>query len=508
MAAHELAPSLPDVLRASAEFYSVFNAPDAFVYWGMLEGSGSMNDADRLAYARLALNLRRQDLARQALWPFHRANPNDPEGLILVSKLFAQEGDLRRAREAAERAAAVGGNREIADLQLATLELDSSQPEDWERAKKRLLTLAMTGSGLRAEAAVILLARNLATRSEEQLLERLLPADEKASLKEKAVRLTLALRQNPARAGELIRSFIAAHGISADSPEPIMVGEILAQTGQHRALLELIPEATALKNHSLCRLRLGALSVTGDVAATDRLLTNPAIPLPPAQVAIFQASAAQAAGRTNEVEQLWKIALNTCRIDAGDLKLLARNAEAVGARQIAAQALEILLLDPMYASQASTELLRLGMALREPRAIYLALRRIVELRPDDTESRLGLAYCQLLLEVDGEAAERTLAAGPAAYQNRNLYQIVAALKALRRKNADQAVRELENPSVNWAEAPVAWRVVRTAALGMAGLDAEARKVGATLSPEELSLQELTLAEPWLRRDTRSRASSE
>lgn len=497
LAAHALAPAHPDVLRGLAEFYSTFNNPDAVAYWRNLEGSGAMTAADRLAFTRLALKIHRPDLARRSLAPFHQANPGDAAGLILVSEIFSQEGDLPQARAAAEAAAAAGAESQTVGLRLAMLDLGSPRPKDWNRAKVRLLAMVMTASRLRAEAATVLLARNLVTRAEEALLATLLPDDATASFQERTVRLVLALRRNPALVAGLVGSFKTDHQLSTASPELIAAGEILAQTGQHLAVLELIPDTLALSNQNLCRLRLGALAATGDIAGTDRLLAAPGNPLVPKQVAIFRAGAAQVAGRTNELKSLWQMALADCRGDAEALELLARNADSVGATAAAVQAWEFLLLDPMFAARAANELMRLGTVHRDPRTLYVALRRTAELHPEDSGARLALAYCQLLLQLDEEAARKTVAAGPAAYPNRDLYQIVAALAALRAKDAESAVKALEDPAINWGDAPVSWRMVRVASLGQAGLSSEAREAAATLSPDALSAPELALVAPWL-----------
>lgn len=497
LAAHALAPAHPNVLRGLAEFYSTFNNPEAVAYWRLLENTGALNAADRLAFTRLALNIHRPDLARRSLAPFHQSNPGDPAGLILVSEIFSKEGDLPQARAAAEAAAAAGAETQTVELRLAMLDLGSPRPEDWTRAKVRLLAMVMTASRLRAEAATALLARNLVTRAEEGLLATLLPDDAKASFRERTVRLVLALRRKAAPVTSLLKPFITANQLSTASSELIAAGEILAQTGQHSAVLELIPEPLALANQSLCRLRLGALAATGDIAGTDRLLAAPGNPLAPKQVAIFRAGAAQAAGRTNEFKSLWEIALANCRGDADALELLARNAESVGATAAAVKSWEFLLLDPMFAARAANELMRLGTVHRDPRTLHVALRRTAELHPEDSGARLALAYCQLLLQVDEEKTRKTVAAGPGAYPNRDLYQIVAALAALRETDAEKAVKALEDPAINWSDAPVSWRMVRAAALGRAGLSSEARKMAATLVPDALSAPELALVAPWL-----------
>lgn len=158
-AAHDLAPTHPEVLRGVAEFYSRFNHPEAATYWRMLEESGAMTMADRLAYTRLALDLHRTDLARRALRPFHEQHPGDPAGLALVAEIFEQDGDRVRALAAARDAVSRSPGDAGLELRLAIVELASTRMADRAKGKARLMGLLVSSPEHRDRAAFLLLEK-------------------------------------------------------------------------------------------------------------------------------------------------------------------------------------------------------------------------------------------------------------------------------------------------------------------------------------------------------------
>ncbi len=497
MAAHRLNPKHPEVLRSMAEFYSEFNNPEAASYWSMLEATGTMSPADRLGYVRLALRLRQPDLAKRALSPFYLQFPENREGLGLVSEIFEQEGNHAQALAAARDVISRGTNDPAAEFRLARLELGSQMKADWQKGRIRMFGLLATSPDYRGLAGIALLAHGLLTPSERTLIGTLVPSAPTNSFEDRLVHLALALQKFPDLKRETVKRFATDNDLKDVSPRLIAAAEQMSAVGDFQAVVEFVSDKLAMLHPTLFRLRLGALGATGALAEMEHMLEHPSPPIPQAQHLIYQAGLAQMANRTNDALPLWNRALAASQRSAVALEFLAQHAEFAHATNIAVGAWKISLQDPLIAARAAKEMIRLGTSTRDPQAIHVALDRIVQLNPQDTESKLALAYCQLLLQTDEAAARETLAAGREAFQNRDFYQIVVALDALRLKEVERAMGAIEDPSLGWDNSPVSWRVVRAATLGRAGLSSKAREAAATLKPEELSAQEMELVRAWL-----------
>jgi hypothetical protein len=119
------------------------------------------------------------------------------------------------------------------------------------------------------------------------------------------------------------------------------------------------------------------------------------------------------------------------------------------------------------------------------------------LNPADDHLRLQVALHQLLVGIDGAAAEKTLAAGAAAFADTQLYRVASALAALRREQPDLALQQLDGLAWN-PNSPPLWRVIQAGALGAAGMHAEARQAAHDLDPGQLSAPEFSLVKAWLR----------
>ena len=280
-------------------------------------------------------------------------------------------------------------------------------------------------------------------------------------------------------------------------PELILTAEWLGELREYDALLGLIPETKALTHPDLARLRLGALAGKKDWAAMDRFLARPERPLPPPVEAIFQAGIVQLAGRTEEAAARWQLALAAAGPEPALLELLARQAESAGAPGPALEAWQRMLAEPRLVPRAAGQMLRLGSATRDLPAMVTALHRLVPLRSDQPDLRLSLAFCQLMLGLDREAAQTALAAGAQTYPDQGLFHVTSALAAFRDGQTDRALGELEHPAVQWTDAPIAWTVVRVAILGRAGDRRRAREIAAKLTPAKLAAAELALVNEWL-----------
>jgi hypothetical protein len=497
LAAQQANPTAPGVLRGLAEYLTYFRRTEALGFWKALEQSGAMTRSDRLQWAKLALVFDRTDLARTVLLPLHQANGRDPEVLTLVAQLFEQDGDPGRARAAAEEALLAAPGDPRAELRLAGLQLRAASPAERARGKALLTGLVARNSPVRAEAGFLFLERLGGSPSERELLRRLSAARPEAPFDEHLLGLVLDLADRQGSGPERVAAFVQRHGLSAPSRELSLAAETLGRLGEPQAVLTLVPESMALADADLCRFRLGALAQARDAAGMGRLLDDPKQPLPEFATAIFRAGAAAIAGRTNEVAILWRNALTVSQAQPGALTYLARHAESVGALPFACEAWLAQLPNPVLAARAAGEVLRLANVMHDFQPTIPALERLVGLRPEAADARLSLAFARLMLNVPHAATQLTLAEGEAAFANRDFFRVTRALQRLRDDQSDAAANELQAVDLNWAEAPLSWRVVRVAVLGRSGQHFAARTAAKDFPVERLSAAETALVAAWL-----------
>lgn len=490
-----LSPDKPSVLRVQALYYSHYLDPRGLTFWQRLTDAGAATRADQLAHARLALGLLRTDRARTILKPLHLADPHDPEVLALIAEIFALDGDERQAIGALRDALSRAPDKQDYERRLGFLELRSSSSEVRATGKTRLFgLLARAGPG-RAEIARRLLVEGRLASEDERLLLSLLEGPRGDSSGENLVRLVLELRQKPDKFVELLELHLPSADRTAEALQT--TAELLGELGMHRAVLALIPPDLAVRDASLCLLRLGALATQGDWPTMAQLLGNPALPIAPAAQAIFRAGVSQLSGRTNDAAPLWLAAESDCHEQPKFMELLAIHAEAVGARDASLRAWELLLDDPFLAAKAAQELLRQGALWHDLRATAKALKRLAQMRPNQPKFRIQLALAQLLLGEEEAAAQQTLKELEPGWRNEPVYCVAASLAALRANAPDAAADWIERPAIQWSDASPVWRVVRVAALGQSGQKTSARDAAKGLKVTELTAQEYALVSPWL-----------
>ena len=155
-----------------------------------------------------------------------------------------------------------------------------------------------------------------------------------------------------------------------------------------------------------------------------------------------------------------------------------------------------LLGDPRTAPRAAAELLRLAAPSRNLPVTRDALRRLEQLNLLPPAQQPLLAFYQLLLEDDASRARQLATNRPPAGSDPNLIAVTLALLALREHQPEQSTRRLDTVNLDWAAAPVAYRVVRVAERGAGGQRSEARALAATLDRALLAPAERELVDPW------------
>jgi tetratricopeptide (TPR) repeat protein len=494
--ASELSRDCLALLRAQALFHSHFKNPQGLICWRRWDDTGKASRADKLAFTRLALDCLRTDIARRVLKPLHVADPTDAEILSLVAEIFFLSGDTDQAVSAMQDALTRDPANQAYEFRLGQFELRGKTEAVRNSGKRRLFALISHIKEDRSPIARQLLLEGKLSPAEDRLLISLLDKSNHStnSVGEQLIRLAVELRKNPLSIGPILNEFMP----SPRTHEVIVeAAQLLGELGMYPAVLELVPKVGADRDRSLALLRLGALAGTGQWEEMERLLSTPDLPLSIPLRALFKAGVAQSAGLQKEAPRLWQLAMGAGSGNSRFLELLAVRAEAWGSPETAIAAWEQLLRDPLKTSQAARELLRLGAIWNDLPATIVALKRVIQLYPQEPRFRIQLALSQLMEEQEIDQARATLKELEPRSQNEPTFYIASALAALRFGSPEAAVDWVSRTNIVWSNAPPVWRVVQVAALGRGFQRTRARELARELDVTRLSPSEVELILPWL-----------
>ena len=498
VAAYEMSPFLPDVIRAAAEHYTLLGRPIGLQLWEQLEGTGEMNTADRIKWSGLALNHRSFQVVKQALAPLAATKSTDPDVLRILSGLYAAGGRFDAARQAARAACLARPDRSDLQLHLAKLEAESGEPSVMQEGVGKLMALLVRPEPVAGLAALILLNPERTNGVNHRLVARLV---ERIPLSDPVVELVKLVVRCRTLPPETVRPIAAAllkdRDITPNSPQFMTIVLGLVSLREYSLVTQLIPEDLAVGGEDLGSIRLEALFRLNDWAGVESLLNRRAVKVSKPVEATYRAMVAHFQGHTNELGNLWRAAIAASQRSPDLLEIVAERAEYTGAWAEATRAWRDMLPFTDVAPRAAREVLRLSERTNDREAALQAYRRLSQLSPGDPDLRLQVALHQLLVGVDEIAAQKTLAEGESAFTSPELYRVAAALAALRQRQPDSAVQTLEGVSLR-TNSPSLWRVIKVGALGAAGLHADARNLAEDLDPGRLSAPELALVKDWLR----------
>jgi len=497
VAAGEMSPFLPEVFRAGAEHFTLLGRPYGLQLWEQLEATGEMTLADRTKWAGLALDNRSYQVAKRAIAPFAALNSTDPEVLRILSGLYAAAGKLEPALQAARTACEVRPDRSDLRLHLAKLEVGSGDPAVVQAGVTELMALLVRPEPVAGLAALTLLDPALTNAVNQRMVTRLVEGISVPDPVVELAKLVVRCRMLPAQeAGQAAADFIRDQKFTPDSPQFMTVVLGLLSLQEYSLVTQIIPEDAAVNGEDLGSIRLEALFRTDDWAGVESLLNRSAAKVSKPVRATYLAMLAHVHGRTNELGNLWRATIAASQGSPDLLELVAERAEYSGAWAEATQAWREILHYPEAAPKAAREMLRLSERTNDREVALQAYRRLSQLSPANSELRLQVALHQLLVGVDETAAEKTLAEGESAFTNRDLFRVATALSALRHRQPDVAIRQVESIEIT-AKAPVLWKVIKAGSLGAGGMHSEARRIARSLEPNHLSAPEFALVREWL-----------
>jgi hypothetical protein len=492
-AAFAISPALPSVNRALAEHYTRLHHPDALNFWRSLDDQGMLSFDEQLQFAELAIELNATEVAAHVVEIVGAQQPDNPDCLQLLARLYLMRGERARALAVAEEAMRKAPRRR--DLVKFASELQlrhSASPAIQAEAKRRLLSEVIAGGDEGVAAARALIVHGTLEAEEVSLLRQLLSHQTGTGFAPKLAILLLDLRQQPGAAPEILNRFRQSHlsGVFGDQFRQTL--QALLEADLTATIKDLLADADVLDSSELTSIRLESLGRCHDWASMERLIELPRKqPLPKAISQVYRAMAAELAGRTNEVDQLWTLAVSANLQQPEILRLIALRAEESGNWHAAGAAWRRLVGFPDRALQAAQQLVRIGEHRGDLSLAYEGTRKLTQRWPARTDLRFELGRLQMLLGLAADEVGDSLA--KAALEPKSpAAAVLLALGDLQANKGEQAVERFAGIGIDWGTAREGWRVIYAASLAASGQFAAARQIAAGLNDQQLSAQELML----------------
>ncbi|MEW6156690.1 MAG: hypothetical protein AB1813_04620 [Verrucomicrobiota bacterium] len=495
-AAYQLSPLDVETLRVVARLYSVLGKEQAFPFWEQLLSHPASTHQDRLEFVQLALRLRRLEIAEKQLAPLLEETPEDLMTLQLAAELFFLKRELVQALSYARKASAKQPGNQALQLTLSRLLLQSEDPADNLDGKKTALSLIDHPDQVGLEALVLAAQLGQLLPDEKRLVIDRLRKHPLATAEHRVLALDLTLSLSPQKEDEL---FIAAcQEAQRGKPEELVaVSRWLNRHREFTRTIELISPAKALEQQDLFLVRLDALAALGQWKEIRRILEEEKIPIDNVLKQLYLARIARELNLPEEASLHWR----RVHLEVGQqpqaLLYIAQYAERLNEKTEAAKAYRRLTQTPALARQAYSALIRLAESDKNLFALRELMKELMALYPEERTPKNDLAYVNLLLNQNVEAALET--AERLYHSNTNMlaFRTTLALAHLRRGEVETARKLYDGFQLNWSQVLPGWQAVHVAVRGANGETNLARTLARQIPLDRLKNEEKQLIEPYL-----------
>jgi tetratricopeptide (TPR) repeat protein len=496
-AALELDPRSETALRLAAQYCSVAVDGAGLNYWDQVTHLGAPRVEDLEGYAELALNLGRTAIAAEQLNRLKRLGSPDARGWKLMIRLGVSDGHPEFAARTAREA--IRAMPEDPDIQMLAGSLFLGNTQDVvERGEgERLLRLVAASESSMALRAASLLA-NAGTMSAAEARALLLRWRGRPGLtfSDRLVAAGFETKMFPERR-DVVAAAVQSEAAGGDSDCRAAAAAWLTAQGMAERALVLVP--TGERHAELFSRRMEALGALERWGEIEIELNQAGAPLTRALAEVVRGISAAKAQKPAEAHLHFEAALaDGTHLSIPMVKLLAEESEQAGLVDVALSAWIRLAYDPTVAATASRQALRLAMAVDAPAEAIKALRRLLEIQPENSAAAADLAYLLAIAGgVDQELRERVDKAAAEETASKELLAIAAILR-LQAGKPDDAMRFLEarvRPTTN--DSPRV-RLIAAAVYGANLQRDAARAYGATLNAAVLKTGERAFVKPWLR----------
>jgi tetratricopeptide (TPR) repeat protein len=488
-AAYRLAPLEPGTIRTMARLFTAAGVPNSLTFWRQLLGTSGATMEDRRQAASAALRFSEPAFAAEQVDILLKSEPARPENVELAALVAIQKRDTRLALEHLDKLLRLNPNNQRALLTRAQLLFASTT----RRAEgERILRELAATTGPMSLGALEALSRAEGAPREEQLANAdALDAHPDATVQHHLLAATLRLRASPDRKPYIVDQMVERYQ-EGDDDAIATLGRWLMMHGETQRAAFLIPETVAAKRQDLFLVRVDALGALGRWEDLQVLLERQDAPIDPLQRSVFLARASRELGLDRGAEAHWTRAFAAAGSDPQKLIFLAHYCEKIGAWIPAEKAWRELARNPKLALQAYFGLLRVLEPNGNTSELREIVRQITVLAPDNKSAKNDLAYLDLLLNENTDAAIKTseelIASDPRVLAPR----VTLALGHLRKGDTARAAAVVKEAEVAWEKANPGWRAVRAAVLAANG-ELKAEELESIpqepLKPEERALLE-------------------
>jgi len=472
-----------EIGRLVAELTDQMDPPAAPKLWRSLyERTGEEQDA--WAWFDSQFRVGDADALQEIVAVLASDYPESPEALIRRARLArAQEQPLKAlelAKKAARQPSASG------DIQLAYIQL--SQLSDDLGVQRQGIAFLKEMTKRDDETGLIALRNYLLAPglSGDEILDvaKQLANHPKAERQDKLQEIVLRRNIDNQPVDELLAEAKSLFELD-NAAELVELGRWLNQNGRSDDVLDIVDLETAMKRRDLFLVWADAMALEGKWQGLETVIKRSRLPIEPFLQKLFDARIKAERGNDAIADLTWSRTILDAKDDAGKLELAYNYATKLGWTEKARAVLVRLSALPNTQRKAFEELLKLDQERGDVNALQEVLTRMAEAYPKDTDVANDLAYTNLLLNQNVQAASETAARLVNESEKPYLAHLITlALAQYRLGRRDLALDQLYTLPINWEEVRPGWRAIYAAILAanghnresysiMSGVDAEA-----------------------------------
>lgn len=489
MAAFQISPTNPEVLRASARLNARAGHPQTLAFYSALLATGKANEEDRIGFIEAALRAGEWDSAAEQMDNGEWTEAAKLRLMELRAALRLSRGDPGGA-EALWRERGMRTPAEVPPkLALADLLLQSGNSESIAEAVGILSPLAADHPA----AARLLLQPAVPAAQRQAEAERIFAAPTSESL-DRLAAAEILIHLDPARLNGVLAEL--APRFPPNQPEAFRnYCAWLVQIGEARAALDRLNLTTALQRKDYFLVWLDAQGALGNWDLIQSVLSTRELPLEPALVSLFLGRAAQERGQSDAASH-YERALAAAGRNLELLLYLAAYFHRSGQSDQSERALRLLTLDPATAMPAYQALLNQYREAADTPSVLATLKEMALRWPTNAAVQNDLRYVELLLAAQPVSSllpksREAFEQDPGQFPFRMTY----ALALLKAEQPNEALALFQDSAVKLGQLLPWQRAILSATLRANGMDEGATAVAESILPGSLSSEEEALVRP-------------
>lgn len=490
-----LMPDDEAVLRAAARFSTSNQHPSALAYWEQLLARSVGSREDRLAYAGVAVDQGRYEVATRLLGALMRRPGGDSAAARQALRLALKRSHWELAVRLADHVLELTPGDLECEVWRAQARLRSPAPDAAGESRGPLFALLFQPGEHWRECMDALLELPDLSPAELSLLRHRVNAAAVGEFRDRLRLASIAWLAEPAEREALVHRWVEAAATETVAANRLQMGHWLLLHGAAEPLLARFPLSACrdsrenLTLHALALARLGRWGEVADVAAAP----GSKLDLHLARVLAVTAANLQAGSRQ---QQRARAVLAERNLQVSELLEAVQLCTENGLPEAAIHLLEPLLEVPTTLPEAANRILQLSSRVESLALRRQALTRLLHHFPQDALALQQLGYVEAILPEGNLAVITRLERVPGVETNA-VSQMVLALGEIRSGRHEDALARLNR--VAPADEATDYRVhlAYAAALGATGNYGDARRHGALAAAGPLQLEEKAFIRTWM-----------